>query len=773
MAGGAERSILIKFIGESKSLEDAAGKAGKSVGDVGLNLNKLVEGAAFAKVTKELVDFGRESVSAALDDKKAQEQLALALRNSVGASDDLIASVEKSIGKLQDQTGTLDDELRPAFATLVRGTRDAATATDLLALANDVAAGKGRDVGSVADALSKAYQGNTRGLKDLGIELKNADGSAKSFESISQELVQLYGGSAKKAFDADPAKQLQVQLENLKETVGNALLPVVKDLAGAAGDLLGWFNNLGSGAQQLIVWIGLVGGAGLAAVKAFGAMKEALTGIGLAAESTQPWLIGIGITLTAVIAAVTIFSDEESAATQKAHSFNDAIQAGSSKLDLHTIAINDATEAAKRYGDVAESEIDKKISDAIMPHEKLVDALNRMGISIDTVIAASHGDVEAQQQVIAARQKLVDQGEVFVNTQGKTKEAQDLLTAALSRWIQTGEDSNVVLSKSSSGMVDLNRVIAENSSAYAQNIDLAIAQATAGNAAAAMYLKASGNLEGLTAEQQKAVQATLDKADADTQAAKAADGAAEKERQHEQALKDEKEAAEKAERAIRDLTDAKLAAIDANFAVHSAEDRLTESMAALATAADDPKTGVNELRQAQDEATQAAVALAVAQRDNQAAMLEAAGAPMTAAASNQALIDSLYNIATSLDNNSPVKAALIGYIGLLQSTPGSVNTTVTADTSDAAERIGFVRDAANELDGTETTTDSKAKTETAQKAIDDLTLAVDHVPKSITISVAINGLGSSLSDLDRLIAKLRAVRDAANEADRAVARVAG
>ena len=300
--------------------------------------------------------------------------------------------------------------IRPSTVT----SNDTTEATNLLSLANDVAVGKGKDLATVADALAKASQGNTRGLKDLGVELKNADGSAKSFESISQELVQLYGGSAKKAFDADPAKQLQVQMENLKETVGNALLPVVKNLAGAAGDLLGWFNGLGSGAQQLIVWIGLVGGAGMAAVKAFTAMKSALEGLGVAAESTQPWLIGIGIAVGAVIAAVSIFSDEESAATQRAHNFNDAIHAGSNELDLHTIAMQDATAAAKEFGDVANAELDKKVRDSIMPNEQLVDALNALGVSIDTVVAATHGDVDAQAALVAARQRAADQGLVEV-----------------------------------------------------------------------------------------------------------------------------------------------------------------------------------------------------------------------------------------------------------------------------------------------------------------------------------------------------------------------
>ena len=693
---GTERSILIKFIGESKSLEAAAGKADAATAGFGVNLNKLASSAAYGMLTRKAIEFGKESVKAAIEDGAAQKQLALALRQATDATDEQVAAVERSISKLQDQTGVLDDELRPAFATLVRATKDQAASTDLLSIAADVAAGKGKDLGSVADALAKAYQGNTKGLRDLGVELKNADGSAKSFQQISEELVGLYGGSAKAAFDADPAKQLQVQLENLKETVGNALLPVVQTLAGAAQDLLGWFNGLDAGTQRIVVTIGLLGGGSMAAVKSVSSLVQAFSNLKISAGGAAIGLGALGAVIAVAAVAYQQNAEYKAKLKQETEEFAAALRAEAAGQKDATLAL-----------------IASKLATA-----NLTEVSNKLGISI---------------------QDMAD----FV--QGKAAPSMDKLVKQFPGLTKGGVDANgalVVLHKQ-----------------FGVNAD---------------DMLAFGTTMGLLRTEYEAATISIGRQDAaskelgvstDGVAGSATDAAA--------AERDLASAAAESERAIRDLTDAKLAAIDANFAVHSAEDRLTESMAALATAADDPKTGVNELRQAQDEATQAAVALAVAQRDNQAAMLEAAGAPMTAAASNQALIDSLYNIATSLDNNSPVKAALIGYIGLLQSTPGSVNTTVTADTSDAAERIGFVRDAANELDGTETTTDSKAKTETAQKAIDDLTLAVDNVPKSITISVAINGLGSSLSDLDRLIAKLRAVRDAANEADRAVARVAG
>lgn len=231
-------------------------------------------------------------------------------------------------------------------------------------------------------------------------------------------------------------------------------------------------------------------------------------------------------------------------------------------------------------------------------------------------------------------------------------------------------------------------------------------------------------------------------------------------------------ATERAEEAQRDLNAAQLASIDTGYAVADAQDRFTESMEALAIATDDPATGVNELDQAQRSAEQSALAMAQANVANAEAMAIAAGAPLSAAESNYKLIESLYATVMTLDENSPVRAALLGHIGTLQGVPANVATTVTADTEQAQEDIGKVLTDAEKLN-TETDTKANAETATALEAVQTLQGAVDGLAEGVSIPIDLVGYSITLSQLRTLRTELDLTRDAADRADRAVARVAG
>ena len=232
-------------------------------------------------------------------------------------------------------------------------------------------------------------------------------------------------------------------------------------------------------------------------------------------------------------------------------------------------------------------------------------------------------------------------------------------------------------------------------------------------------------------------------------------------------------AAEAAEQAIRDLTSAQMASIDTTYAVRDAQDQFIESMEALGVAVDDPKTGVDELRQAQDTATQSALAAAEAAQANAEALAIAAGAPLDAAASNQVLIDSLSWTALSLDENSPVRKALLDHIATLGGVPPNVGTTVTADTTDAVDRIGFVKQGLDELGETSSTAETDAETQTAIDKVSELQGAVDGLAEGVTIPVTLAGDEDTKRRLKLLRTELQLTIDKANEADRAVARVAG
>ena len=237
-------------------------------------------------------------------------------------------------------------------------------------------------------------------------------------------------------------------------------------------------------------------------------------------------------------------------------------------------------------------------------------------------------------------------------------------------------------------------------------------------------------------------------------------------------LRDDQVAAlQAAQQAEADLIDARRSAIDTAYGVRSAQDSYTEALERALAATDDTTTTVDEYRQAQDDAAQAALSLADAVVADARAKAEANGQTLSAADANQIMIEQLYGMALALGPDSPLRAALIDHIHTLQGVPENVGTTVTvAGDPDVIVKLGGLQKAAEDVPG-EVQTDAAADVETALGQIDDLTVAIEGVPTEHTTSFVI--------DTDPAMRKLRAlkdlledVRDAARDAEREVSRVA-
>lgn len=237
-------------------------------------------------------------------------------------------------------------------------------------------------------------------------------------------------------------------------------------------------------------------------------------------------------------------------------------------------------------------------------------------------------------------------------------------------------------------------------------------------------------------------------------------------------LRDDQVAAlQAAQQAEADLIDARRSAIDTAYGVRSAQDSYTEALERALAATDDTTTTVDEYRQAQDDAAQAALSLADAVVADARAKAEANGQTLSAADANQIMIEQLYGMALALGPDSPLRAALIDHIHTLQGVPENVGTTVTvAGDPDVIVKLGGLQKAAEDVPG-EVQTDAAADVETALGQIDDLTVAIEGVPTEHTTSFVI--------DTDPAMRKLRAlkdlledVRDAARDANRAVSSVA-
>lgn len=171
-----------------------------------------------------------DGVKAAIEDEAAQVRLANALKSATGATNEQIAATEKQILQTSLATGVADDQLRPALQRLALSTGNVTDAQKLLNLSLDTAQATGKPLETVANAIGKAYDGNTAALGKLGIGLSAAELKTMSFQDVQQRLSDLFGGAAAANADTFQGKmaRLSVAFDEAKETVGFALLPIIE-----------------------------------------------------------------------------------------------------------------------------------------------------------------------------------------------------------------------------------------------------------------------------------------------------------------------------------------------------------------------------------------------------------------------------------------------------------------------------------------------------------------------------------------------------------------
>ena len=206
-------------------------KAQSSTTALEKQVNKLGKAVVAAFSAQKIMQYSKASVLAYAEDRKAAALLSNQLKN-LGLSYAAV-DVEKFIANLESQTGILDDELRPAFAQLVRVTGSVAESQKLMQVAFDTSRGAGIEYLSAVDALSKAYVGNFKGLKKLNLGLTDAELKTMKFEEIVNKLNKQFKGAGAASVDTYAGKidRVNVALANAQETIGEGLVDAFTTLA--------------------------------------------------------------------------------------------------------------------------------------------------------------------------------------------------------------------------------------------------------------------------------------------------------------------------------------------------------------------------------------------------------------------------------------------------------------------------------------------------------------------------------------------------------------
>jgi len=260
MATGT-RALTLKLLADVDNFTKNLDKADKDVATFGDKVTKFgkVAGAAFAAAGAAAVAYAGklaiDGVKSAIEDAAAQTKLALTLKNVTGATEDQIAATEDYITKTSLAVGITDDELRPSLERLSRATGDLNKAQKLQAVAIDIAAGSGKSLETVTNALAKAAEGQTASLGKLGIGLTTTQLKTMSFDDITAKLADTFENQASAKADTFQGKltRLQIAFDEGKETVGayiltaitpmvelivNKVIPAIQDFTSNLGDKL-------------------------------------------------------------------------------------------------------------------------------------------------------------------------------------------------------------------------------------------------------------------------------------------------------------------------------------------------------------------------------------------------------------------------------------------------------------------------------------------------------------------------------------------------------
>lgn len=256
------RGISFIITGSAGPLRKAIKEASDSLAGMSKSAT-IAFGAAAAATTL----FAKQAVQSAADDQKQQAILAQTLRNTTGATTQQIAAVEGLISAMQTQVAFTDTELRAAYQSLAVGTGSLTTAQNLLTLTLDVSVATQRDAASVADALAKGYQGNMKALAQLSPELKTAIKNGADFNEVVKILGDNFGGAATTEAGTF-AGQMQIlsnQIDEAKEAIGNALIPVIETFLPKLKDMAVFVGQNAGLISGLATVVGLFAGAIIAA----------------------------------------------------------------------------------------------------------------------------------------------------------------------------------------------------------------------------------------------------------------------------------------------------------------------------------------------------------------------------------------------------------------------------------------------------------------------------------------------------------------------------
>ena len=242
--GGKVKEVESGTTGMANSAEQGGFSIGRMAAAVGLG------NLAFSAAQKA-IGFVTDTIKGSINAAKAEEAAMAkvdAIVKTLKVSHDAATKSIDAAAKSALKMGFDDEDAAISKAKLLQVTNDASKANDAFQLSMDLARFKGIDLESSTQAVTMALNGNVRMLKQLGIEVPKNATDMQILGAVHDRVAGQAEAFANTA--AGASERYKVTMENLQETIGKAVLPVITQFFSRVSDFLQ--------SERLSAWIAAI-----------------------------------------------------------------------------------------------------------------------------------------------------------------------------------------------------------------------------------------------------------------------------------------------------------------------------------------------------------------------------------------------------------------------------------------------------------------------------------------------------------------------------------
>ena len=285
-----EETILVRI----KSMLDGSGfdKANSSA----KNLKTTMAGIGLAAAGAKFAAFTKDAVSAAMTAEQEWNKFGNAVNNSGGNWEQQSAEIKSWVKDYSNSMGRAVGDTRAALTTFMNMGMSLQDSQNAMKATSNMAAQLGMSQEEAAGQLQKAFMGNGRAIKQLGLDIKNYKDEttgAIDKQKLMNDILARTNGAADKYANSTAGKmqRVQNQIAALKTEFGSFVVDALSPFIPVAENLLKFLNSMpGPVKSTTFAIVALGGGFALLAgpiMTAVGALKTFLGVFGKLGSTTS------------------------------------------------------------------------------------------------------------------------------------------------------------------------------------------------------------------------------------------------------------------------------------------------------------------------------------------------------------------------------------------------------------------------------------------------------------------------------------------------------